>query len=96
MLSRGSRSRYGALLSLPPLSLCITVYIWLTHTSTLSTLTPHGSVASSSVDCIMEAMDSRSDRISPRFFVPNTFLERGMRRKVRLEIEYGRTRLCET
>ena len=63
--------------SLSPLSLCLSVYIWLTHTSTLSTLTPHGSVASSSVDCIMEAMDSRSDRISPRFFVPNTFLEMG-------------------
>lgn len=50
--------------------------IYFTYTSTLSTLTPQGSVASSSVDCIMLAMPSRSDRISPRFFVPRTFLKR--------------------
>ena len=53
-------------------SVCLSL---LTHTSTLSTLTPHGSVASSSVDCIIAAMDSRSERMSPRFFVPNTFLK---------------------
>ena len=46
-----------------------------TYTSTLSTLTPHGSVASSRVDCIIVAIDSRSDRMSPRFFVPSTFLK---------------------
>ena len=46
-----------------------------TYTSTLSTLTPHGSVASSRVDCIIVTIDSRSDRMSPRFFVPSTFLK---------------------
>ena len=43
-------------------------------TSTLSTVTPQGSVASCSSSCISLAMDSRSDKMSPRFFVPNTFL----------------------
>jgi hypothetical protein len=47
----------------------------VTYTSTRSTFTPQGSVASSSVDCIAEAIDSRSERISPKFFVPRTFLE---------------------
>ena len=47
-------------------------YISITHTSTLSTLTPHGSVASSSEVCISSEMDSLSDKISERFFVPNT------------------------
>ena len=43
-------------------------------TSTLSTVTPQGSVASCSSSCISLAMDSRSDKMSPRFLVPNTFL----------------------
>ena len=49
--------------------------ISFTYTSTLSTLTPHGSVASSKVACIMLAIPSRSDKMSPRFFVPKTFLK---------------------
>ena len=59
-------------------------------TSTLSTRTPHGSVASSSPDyiaeynfndlfyfftCISCAIASLSARMSPRFLVPNTFLK---------------------
>ena len=44
-------------------------------TSTLSTLTPRqGSVPSSRTVCISRAIDSRPDKISPRVFVPNTFL----------------------
>ena len=43
-------------------------------TSTLSTLTPQGSVPSSRTVCISRAIDSRSDKMSPRVFVPNTFL----------------------
>ena len=46
----------------------------VTYTSTRSTLTPHGSVASSRVDCIADAIDSRSESMSPKFFVPRTFL----------------------
>ena len=46
-----------------------------TYTSTLSTLTPQGSVASSRVVCMSWAMLSRSERMSPRFFVPRTFLQ---------------------
>lgn len=44
-----------------------------TYISTLSTFTPHGSVASSSDDCITWLILSRSDKISAKFFVPNTF-----------------------
>ena len=44
-----------------------------TYISTLSTLTPHGSVASSSDDCMTWLMLSRSDKISAKFFVPKTF-----------------------
>lgn len=40
----------------------------------LCTLTPHRSVASSRASCITFEMDSRSDRISAKFLVPNTFL----------------------
>ena len=43
-------------------------------TSTLSTLTPQGSVPSSRTVCISRAIDSRSDKMSPKVFVPNTFL----------------------
>uniref|UniRef100_A0A3P9C2B2 Uncharacterized protein n=1 Tax=Maylandia zebra TaxID=106582 RepID=A0A3P9C2B2_9CICH len=42
--------------------------------STLSTLIPQSSVASSSDDCMLCAISSRSDRISARFLVPSTFL----------------------
>ena len=44
-----------------------------TYISTLSALTPHGSVASSRAFCITWLIVSRSDRISARFFVPKTF-----------------------
>uniref|UniRef100_A0A3Q0RFQ4 Uncharacterized protein n=1 Tax=Amphilophus citrinellus TaxID=61819 RepID=A0A3Q0RFQ4_AMPCI len=42
--------------------------------STLSTLIPQSSVASSKEDCMLCAISSRSDRISARFLVPSTFL----------------------
>ena len=45
----------------------------VTHISTLSALTPHGSVASSSEFCMTWLMVSRSERISARFLVPSTF-----------------------
>lgn len=45
-----------------------------TYISTLSTLTPQGSVASSSELCIVAEMDSLSLRISARLRVPRTFL----------------------
>jgi hypothetical protein len=45
----------------------------LSHISTLSTLTPQGSVASSRAVCIVWEMASLSDRISARFRVPRTF-----------------------
>ena len=45
-----------------------------TYISTLSTLTPHGSVASSNEDCITWLIVSLSDNISAKFLVPNTFL----------------------
>ncbi len=44
-----------------------------TYISTLSTLTPQGSVASSRVCSITWEMVSRSDRISAKCFVPRTF-----------------------
>ena len=44
----------------------------LTHISTLSTLTPQGSVASSSVCSMTCEMVSRSERISARCLVPRT------------------------
>ena len=43
-------------------------------TSTLSTLIPHGSVASSSRDCIELETEWRSLRISWRYLVPNTLV----------------------
>ena len=43
------------------------------YISTLSTLTPHGSVASSKAVCMMWEIVSRSDKISAKFFVPSTF-----------------------
>ena len=46
----------------------------ITHISTRSTLTPHGSVASSRLDCMIWEIVSRSLRISARFLVPSTFL----------------------
>ena len=46
------------------------------QTSTLSTVTPQAAVASLSRSCISLAMDSRSERMSPSFFVPRTFLWR--------------------
>merc|ERR1712179_225172 len=45
--------------------------------STRSTLIPHGSVASSKVDCIPALMYSRSVRTSDRFLVPSMFLNVG-------------------
>ena len=45
-----------------------------TYISTLSTLTPHGSVASSKEDCMTWLMVSLSDKISAKFLVPKTFL----------------------
>jgi len=45
----------------------------LAYISTLSTLTPHGSVASSRLLCMTCEMVSRSERISARFLVPSTF-----------------------
>ena len=47
--------------------------LFKTYISTLSTLTPHGSVASSKLVCMMCEMVSLSERISARFFVPKTF-----------------------
>ena len=44
-----------------------------TYISTLSTLTPHGSVASSNVCSITWLIVSLSDKISAKCFVPNTF-----------------------
>ncbi len=49
-------------------------FLW-TYTSTLSTLTPQGSVASSREICMSWAILSLSDKMSPRFFVPSTFLQ---------------------
>ena len=49
-------------------------YTFDTYISTLSTLTPHGSVASSNEDCITWLIVSLSDNISAKFLVPNTFL----------------------
>ena len=46
------------------------------QTSTLSTVTPQAAVASLSRSCISLAMDSRSERMSPSFLVPRTFLWR--------------------
>ena len=43
-------------------------------TSTLSTITPQGAVATSKTAFISLAIDSRWERISPRFNVPRTFL----------------------
>ena len=49
------------------------IKIWVfTHISTLSTLTPHGSVASSRVCSMTWLIVSRSDRISARCLVPRT------------------------
>ena len=45
------------------------------YISTRSTLTPHGSVASSNVCSITWLMVSRSERISARCLVPRTFLK---------------------
>lgn len=45
-----------------------------TYISTLSTLTPHGSVATSNDVCIACEMASLSDKISARFLVPRIFL----------------------
>ncbi len=45
----------------------------IAYISTRSTLTPQGSVASSSEDCMTWLIDSLSERISARFFVPRTF-----------------------
>ena len=76
------------------IALCRDSGTFTSFTSTLSTVTPHGSVASSSVawgselqifsphgkifsapsTCMSLAMASRSDKISPRFLVPSTFL----------------------
>lgn len=44
-----------------------------TYISTRSTLTPQGSVASSRELCMLWEMDSRSLKISAKFFVPRTF-----------------------
>merc|ERR1719317_1811622 len=43
--------------------------------SILSTCTPQGSVAASRALCMESPIDSLSDRISDRFFVPRTFLK---------------------
>lgn len=43
------------------------------YISTRSTLTPHGSVASSKEVCITWLIDSLSLRISDKFLVPKTF-----------------------
>ena len=43
------------------------------YISTRSTLTPQGSVASSNEFCMTWLIVSRSDKISARFLVPNTF-----------------------
>lgn len=49
------------------------IYIYIyTHISTRSTLTPQGSVASSSEVCMVWEMVSRSERISAKFLVPST------------------------
>ena len=56
--------------------LFVQLSLLLSLTSTLSTRTPHGSVASSRPSCISEAMASLSERMSPRFRVPSTFLEK--------------------
>lgn len=45
-----------------------------TYISTLSTLTPQGSVASSKELCMLWEMLSLSLKISAKFFVPKTFL----------------------
>ena len=52
----------------------ITITITIMFTSTLSTMTPQGAVATSSTVFISFAIDSRWERISPRFNVPSTFL----------------------
>ena len=43
------------------------------YISTRSTLTPQGSVASSNEFCMTWLIVSRSDKISAKFLVPNTF-----------------------
>ena len=52
----------------------LVMLVMIKVTSTLSTLTPQGSVPSSRTVCISRAIASRSDKMSPRVFVPNTFL----------------------
>ena len=47
---------------------------WETYTSTRSTLTPQGSVASSRIVCIIPAISFRSVRISSSFLVPKMLL----------------------
>lgn len=49
-------------------------FLIFSHISTLSTLTPQGSVASSSVCSMTWLMVSLSDKISAKCFVPKTFL----------------------
>ena len=53
----------------------VTKYLDISYISTLSALTPQGSVASSRASCITLEMDSLSDRISAKFLVPRTFLK---------------------
>ena len=52
-----------------------TFYISFTYISTRSTLTPQGSVASSRVVSIQWEISSRSESISAKHLVPNTFLK---------------------
>ena len=47
--------------------------VYSTYISTLSALTPHGSVASSSAFCMTWLIVSLSDKISAKFLVPRTF-----------------------
>lgn len=73
--------------------------IYSTYISTRSTLTPQGSVASSSEACIVCEMVSRSARISAKLLVPKTvrnvlaassrveWLERGVRSAMRSACE---------
>ena len=59
--------------------LCRRFFCWVCkkeesdYISTRSTLTPQGSVASSNEFCMTWLIVSRSDRISAKFLVPNTF-----------------------
>ena len=59
--------------------LCRRFFCWMCkkeesdYISTRSTLTPQGSVASSNEFCMTWLIVSRSDRISAKFLVPNTF-----------------------